>query len=257
MSVSGLGERTTAANPAAPASETASERPTNPPDAPAPTQTRTTVPPPTTPPTQTRTQTQTQTRTQVQVTTQTAAQTQQVTATPTPTPTPARTSAAAAASGSSDSSTPAWVWWVIGLVVVAGVATTAVLVHRRRRKRAWADKLTASVGEVAWFARDLIPRLAQAPTAQQMAGGWRIESGRVVTIEDRLTALEAGAVDDAGRRQARALRDTVRASRMRLGTLDTAHDPATALDTLRITATDLENALTTADPSTQLTSPHQ
>jgi hypothetical protein len=181
------------------------------------------------------------------VTTQTTLQTQQATVTPTAAAAPKPTPAATAASGSGDSTTPAWVWWVIGLVAVAAVATTALLLHKRRRKRAWTDKLTAATDEVSWFARDLIPRLAQAPTAQQVAGGWRIESSRIVTVEDHLTALEAAAVDDAGRVQARALRDTVRASRARLDTLDTTRDTATALEVLRSTAADLENALTTVN----------
>ncbi|HEY7048947.1 MAG TPA: hypothetical protein VH373_17115 [Jatrophihabitantaceae bacterium] len=181
------------------------------------------------------------------MTTQTTLQTQQATVTPTAAAAPKPTPAATAASGSGDSTTPAWVWWVIGLVAVAAVATTALLLHKRRRKRAWTDKLTAATDEVSWFARDLIPRLAQAPTAQQVAGGWRIESSRIVTVEDHLTALEAAAVDDAGRVQARALRDTVRASRARLDTLDTTRDTATALEVLRSTAADLENALTTVN----------
>lgn len=194
-----------------------------------------------------------------------ATQTRPVTTAPTATPTtrppstPTVTPAAAATSESPDSSTPAWLWWVLGLLVLAGGALTALLLRRRRRKRAWADKLGAATDEVTWFARVLIPRLAQAPTAQQMAGGWRIESARVVTVEDHLTALEAAAVDDVGRTQARTLRDAVRASRVRLDTLgtavtaggaDTARDTRNAVEVLRHTALDLESALATVEPGT-------
>lgn len=122
---------------------------------------------------------------------------------------------------------------------------------RRRRRRAWADNLTARKDEVAWLARTLIPRLEQAPTAQQIAGGWRIESDRVVAIEDRLTTLEAAAVDDVGRSQVRSLRDAVRGSRTRLAALDTAQGRDAALNLLRSAAAGLEVALGSVDPSGQ------
>jgi hypothetical protein len=123
------------------------------------------------------------------------------------------------------------------------------LLGRRRRRRAWADNLTASKDEVAWFARTLILRLEQAPTAQQIAGGWRVESDRVVAIEDRLTTLEAAAADDVGRSQARGLRDAVRGSRTQLATLDSADERETALNLLRSAAAGLEAALASVDPS--------
>jgi hypothetical protein len=135
--------------------------------------------------------------------------------------------------------------------VLAGAGVTALLLGKRRRKRAWADKFTASKGEVAWFARRLIPSLEEAPTAQQIAGGWRMEDDQVAAIEDRLTTLEASAVDDGGRSQARSLRDAVRSSRTRLAALDTAEDRGAAVNLLRSTAASLEAALASADPSAQ------
>ena len=133
-------------------------------------------------------------------------------ATPTPTPTAAQTEAVTPTS-SDTSSTPAWLWWLIGAIVLAVAVVSAFLIRRNNRKQAWADKLSSSEADVAWFARELIPHLSQAPSVQQMAGGWRISSDRVIAAEDRLTSLEAAAIDDVGRGQARTLRDAVREAR--------------------------------------------
>lgn len=142
-------------------------------------------------------------------------------------------------------------WWLIGVVALAVAGATAFLLRRRSRKRAWDAKFNEAKGEVAWFARELLIRLGRAPTAQQIAGGWRIEADRVVPIEDRLTSLEASAVDDVDGSQARALRDAVRASRTRLAALDTAPDTVAAQSLLRSAATQLEAALASVDPAAQ------
>jgi hypothetical protein len=143
------------------------------------------------------------------------------------------------------------VWWLIGAVVLALAGLAALLLRRRARRRDWMDKFTAAKGDVAWFARDLLPQLGQAPTAAQVAGGWRVESDRVVAVEDRLTALEAAAGDDLSRGQAGTLRDAVRAARNHLAGLDTAADAATAQNLLRSTAAHLEAALAAVDPAAQ------
>jgi hypothetical protein len=131
----------------------------------------------------------------------------------------------------------------------------ALLMRKRNRKRAWADKLSSSETDVAWFARELIPQLSQAPSVQQMAGGWRISSDRVVAAEDRLTTLEAAAVDDMGRGQAQTLRDAVRGARARLDTLATVYDRAEALSQLQAAAGELEAALAAVLPATQPSTP--
>ena len=123
------------------------------------------------------------------------------------------------------------------------------LLVARRRRPGWG--IQRGKGEVAWFARELLIRLGRAPTAQQIAGGWRIEADRVVPIEDRLTSLEASAVDDVDGSQARALRDAVRASRTRLAALDTAPDTVAAQGLLRSAAAQLEAALASVDPAAQ------
>lgn len=214
------------------------------------------APPQTETQTQTRIQTQTQTenrtdtQTQIQTATQTATQTQTARAAGGATPTPTSIQATGgAAPGNGSSSIPAWVWWLVAAVALACVVAIVLVSRKRSRKRAWADRFAAARREVAQFTRELIPRLAQAPTAQQMAGGWRIETDRVVAIEDHLTTLEATAVDDLGRTHAHTLRDAVRESRTRLATLDTAPDTIAAMNLLRSVAAELEAALSAADPA--------
>jgi hypothetical protein len=171
-------------------------------------------------------------------------------ATPTPTPTVAQTEAVTPTS-SDTSSTPAWLWWLIGAIVLAVAVVSAFLIRRNNRKQAWADKLSSSEADVAWFARELIPHLSQAPSVQQVAGGWRISSDRVIAAEDRLTSLEAAAIDDVGRGQARTLRDAVREARARLDALAVVGDMATALSQLQGAAGALEAALASVSPATQ------
>jgi len=69
-------------------------------------------------------------------------------------------------------------------------------------RRAWAEQLSDAGAELTWFSRELIPQLGQAASVQQMLGGWQISAGRVIALEDRLTALEAEAVDESRRSQA-------------------------------------------------------
>ena len=171
-------------------------------------------------------------------------------ATPTPTPTAAQTEAVTPTS-SDTSSTPAWLWWLIGAIVLAVAVVSTFLIRRNNRKQAWADRLSSSEADVAWFARELIPHLSQAPSVQQMAGGWRISSDRVIAAEDRLTSLEAAAIDDVGRGQARTLRDAVREARARLDALAVVGDMATALSQLQGAAGELEAALASVSPATQ------
>jgi hypothetical protein len=108
--------------------------------------------------------------------------------------------------------------------------------------------LAAAEEEVAWFARVLIPELRQAGSADQVAGGWAVGSSRVSTVEDRMTALEASAPDDAGRTRARTLRDAVRASRARMQELVGSRDTGTLPGDLEAVAAELEASLGVANP---------
>ena len=220
---------------------------------PAATPTETT--PTETTPTQTAvvTQTATETQTATATTTQTATATQTATRTPTVavSPTPSAAPSQPAATASQSKLTPLWVWLLIAAAVLAIAAAAAVLLRRRSRMQAWQARFDTSKGEVAWLARDLIPKLALAPTAQQIAGGWRISADRAMATEDRLTALEADAPDDAHRGRARTLRDAVRTSRSRLDAIPATLDNAVALDQLRLATADLELALASVDQPAQ------
>jgi hypothetical protein len=123
------------------------------------------------------------------------------------------------------------------------------LLVRARQRRAWLADLAATEEEVAWFARVLIPELRQAGSFDQVAGGWAVGSSRVSAVEDRLTALEASAPDDAGRTRARSLRDAVRASRARMQELVGSGATDTLPQDLDAVATELEAALRAANPA--------
>lgn len=201
---------------------------------------------------QTETQTKTQTRTQTAIQTETAISTQ--TATVAQPSAAAKPSAAAqppagAAAETTSSSTPSWVWWLLGAAALAAAVIGALAVRRSGRKREWTEKFTAAKGEAGWFSRELIPQLGQAPTAQQIAGGWRMAADRVVALEDGLSTLEATARDDLSRSKARTMRDAVRTSRTRLAALDTTGDTASAQNLLFTAAADVEAALASVDPA--------
>jgi len=117
------------------------------------------------------------------------------------------------------------------------------LLVRSRRGGAWKSDLGAAEAEVAWIAHELVPELRRTGSLQQAVGGWSVSSVRVRTLEDRLTALEATAPDDSGRRRARALRDGVRSARSRLDTLATSTSVATSTRVLDGVALDLETVL--------------
>lgn len=153
------------------------------------------------------------------------------------------TSSPSAAGSTSDSSdVTAWLWWLLAAVLVA-VAVAVPLLLRARRRQRWRADLAAAEGEVAWFARSLVPDLRRAALVDEAAGGWAVGSSRVSALEDRLIALEATARDDAGRGRARTLRDAVRASRNRLSVLIAARDAEALQRDLDAVAAELDAAL--------------
>ena len=155
---------------------------------------------------------------------------------------PETSSPSAAGSTAESSETTAWLWWLLAAVLVA-VAVAVPLLRRARRRRTWQADLAAAEDEVAWFAHSLVPDLRRAASLDQAAGGWAVGSSRVSALEDRLTALEATAPDDADRGRARTLRDAVRASRNRLGGLIAAGDADALLRDLDAVAAELDTAL--------------
>jgi hypothetical protein len=159
------------------------------------------------------------------------------------TPTSSATASPAAAEPAADTSDGiAWWWWLLAGVLIAGAVVIA-LVLRQRRRRTWRADLEAAEVDVAWFARELIPELRQAASLDQVVGGWAVASNRVSLLEDRLTALEATAGDDAGRTRARTLRDAVRTSRDRLNVLIAAGDVDALRRELDTVAADLGTVL--------------
>jgi uncharacterized protein HemX len=136
----------------------------------------------------------------------------------------------------------AWWWWLLAAVLIIGLVVVPLL-RRQRRRRTWQGDLEAAEGDVAWFARVLIPELRQSASLEQVVGGRAVASDRLSALEDRLTALEATAGDEDGRTRARTLRDAVRDSRQRLDVLITTGD----LDALRrgldMAGADLETVL--------------
>ena len=113
---------------------------------------------------------------------------------------------------------PAGVWWLLA-ALVAGLAIGVPLVLRSRRRQAWQSDFATSQAEATWLTRELLPELRRAGSREQVAGGWAVSSARVGALEDDLTALEATAPDDPDRARARALRDAVRAARVRVEAL--------------------------------------
>jgi hypothetical protein len=142
---------------------------------------------------------------------------------------------------------PSWLWWLLGALAVA--AAVAVPLLLRRRRQAWEAELAAAEDEVIWLARDLVPQLRIASSADQVRGGWAVSADRVATAEDRLTALEATARREQDRTRARALRDVVRASRDRIQgvAIGAVADPSVELGRV---AADLEAALAAVSPPT-------
>jgi hypothetical protein len=134
--------------------------------------------------------------------------------------------------------------------VLVLAAVTGVLLRRRSRRRAWQRQFDATKSDAAWFARGLLPQLEQAPTPQQVAGGWRMEAARVVALEDRLTGLTSAATAQEDGQRAVVLRDAVRSARSRLEQLGAVTDAVTVGVILRSATADIETALAAVDPQT-------
>ncbi len=200
---------------------------------------------PTEEPTEPASTTPAPTRTKTSVVTETATTTAEATETPTPTPSASpspSTSALGPTTDDADTGIPAWVWWLLAAAVVAGLVA-AILVPRSRRRAEWEADLASTDSEVTWFARELLPQLQLAGTADALAGGWRVAALRVTALEDRLTRLETVAPDEASGARARQLRDAVRAARGGVEDLVASRDTTSAAARLGSVAAQLEASL--------------
>jgi hypothetical protein len=136
--------------------------------------------------------------------------------------------------------------------VIAAIAVPLLL---RRRRQAWEAGFSAAAQAVIWLARDLVPQLRLAVSADQVRGGWAVSADRVAAAEDRLTALEATARSEEDRPRARILRDAVRASRNRIQAV--ADGARADLPTeLGHAASDLEAALAGSFPASPPPAPN-
>jgi len=113
---------------------------------------------------------------------------------------------------------PTWVWWLVGLLV-AGAALTWFLVSRARRRSALRAELHVAEAEVAWLARDLLPRMRSTGSLQQALGAWEVTRERAAAAEDRLTVLVSSLQEPADVERATTLRDAVRDATQRIGQL--------------------------------------
>jgi hypothetical protein len=141
-----------------------------------------------------------------------------------------------------DTGVAGWVWWVLAALVV-GAAVAVPLGLRARRRSAWQRGVEEGKDELAWLARELLPELRQAGSREAMAGGWAVSQARVVATEDRLTALEAAAPDEAGRRRALSFRDAARHARVEMDRLTGPEPPDMWVLGLDAIIADLEQAL--------------
>ena len=143
---------------------------------------------------------------------------------------------------------PAGVWWLLA-ALVAGLAIVVPLVLRSRRRKTWLADLATAKGEAAWLTRELLPELRRSVSREQVAGGWAVSSARVRALEDRLTALEATSPDEPAGAQPRALRDAVRAARVRVEALVAPGSSLSTSSELAGVSNDLEGALQRLEPA--------
>ena len=86
-----------------------------------------------------------------------------------------------------------WLWLLIGLGLLAA-AGVVVALRRRRERAAWSEAVAEPVRDAQWLRDSLVPTLL-AQGADGRAGTWAIGRPRVITLEQRLTGLQADAPD--------------------------------------------------------------
>ena len=172
-----------------------------------------------------------------------------VTVTPTP---PSTTSVASAQPTSTTTESSAWPWWLLGAALVAVAVAVALLLAARRRRSSWDTQLIAAVGEMVWFARQLIPQLQRDGSRDQVAGAWQVTRDRVSTLEDTLTGLQSTAPNEQEAARARDLRDAVRDARTRIDAAAETTGPPVDITTTRYELGEaratLETALANSEP---------
>lgn len=113
------------------------------------------------------------------------------------TPTSALTPSPAAVPVAASSSPPAWVWWLLGLLIALVVAGLVLLaVRSRRARRAWEAQLAGVVDESTWLAHRLLPYALSAGMAAGRRDVWTAFRPRVHALVDNLTEVVASAPKD-------------------------------------------------------------
>jgi hypothetical protein len=144
---------------------------------------------------------------------------------PKPTPTPAQATSSAgtspapapsaitAAPAGSESSSP-WVWWLVGLILLAAAVTAVVLWMRSRAaRRRWDADFAAALTETRWLAVEIVPALQRAKVPAEREGAWAIARPRVTALETDFGALSTTAPDGQSAERAAALLASVRGTR--------------------------------------------
>jgi len=98
---------------------------------------------------------------------------------------------------STTTETSTWPWWLLAAGLIAIDVGTALLIAKRRRRNSWNAQLMSAIGEIVWFARQLIPQLQRDGSRDQLAGAWQVTRDRVSTLEDTLTGFHSTAPTEA------------------------------------------------------------
>jgi len=146
--------------------------------------------------------------------------TRTVVITPSPSETAASTTTPSPAPSAATST--AWIWWVLGFVVLAAVVGFVLLGRRRSARNAWTAEFRNAAGEAAWLSTDLLPTLGLALGADARRGGWLVARPRVTALEGQLNALSASAGSELDRNRSTQLGAAVQAVRAALDAESTA-----------------------------------
>lgn len=85
--------------------------------------------------------------------------------------------------------TPAWVWWLVGLLALALVAGGVVLWRLRQVRVEWDRRLGEARSEFAWFEGSIVPQILAKPTAGEASALWRAAQPRVLAADKDLYGL--------------------------------------------------------------------
>jgi hypothetical protein len=126
--------------------------------------------------------------------------------------------------------TSPWVWWLVGLILLAAAVTAVVLwLRSRAARRRWEADFAAALTETRWLAVEILPALQRAKEPAEVEGAWTVARPRVMAIESDFEALSATASDEQSAAQVAALLAAVRGTRatadQQTGVGDPAHGP--------------------------------